>query len=494
MTDWRFDPRRFGVALLCLAVAVGVPAFVAAAADAPGPATAADAPAPATAAAAGATAAETAAAVAATDVTEGVDWPAYRGARAGGVGEGFRTPLNWSVAAQRNIKWKVPIPGLGHSSPIVWGDRLFVTTAVRDSGEATLKPGLYGDIEPVKGGVVNRWVLYCLDKTTGKTLWQRTPTTGIPKIKRHPKSSHANSTPATDGKRVVAFFGSEGLYCYDVDGELLWEQDLGLLDSGYFRAPAAQWGFGSSPVIHDGLVIVQCDVQSNSFIAALDITDGSEVWRTPRDDVPTWSTPTVDVRPGRSQVIVNGYKHIGGYDLLTGKGLWKLTGGGDIPVPTPIVAGDLIYITSAHGGPAPIYAVRAAAAGDIGLAEGERANGHIAWSYRKGGNYMQTPLVYGKHLYLCTDGGVLSCLNATTGEQLYREKLGIRGGFTASPVAADGKIYLTAENGDVAVVNAGPQFGIAAVNDLGESCLSTPAISRGALFFRTRHHLIAVAE
>ena len=422
------------------------------------------------------------------------NWPAFRGLGASGVAEGFKTPIEWSVTSQQNVKWKVSVPGLGHSAPIVWGNRIFVTTAIRAKGKAKLKPGLYGDITPVTDKTQTRWVLLCFDRETGELLWERTAHDGVPQTKRHPKSSHANPTPATDGKHVVALFGSEGIHCYDTGGQLLWQTDLGLLDSGFYRAPAAQWGFGSSPVIYEGLVVIQCDVQKGSFLAALDIANGQEVWRTPRDDVPTWSTPTIDVRPGRAQVIVNGYKHIGGYDLRSGTELWRSAGGGDIPVPTPVVGHGLIYFTSAHGGMSPICAIQIDAEGDLGQTSSSNQSKHIAWCHERGGNYMQTPLVYGQYVYLCSDRGVLSCLNAVTGDYIYKQKLPIRSSFTASPVAGDGKIYLTAENGSVAVVKAGAEFQLVATNDLGESCLATPAISRGRLFFRTRHHLVAVSD
>lgn len=210
--------------------------------------------------------------------------------------------------------------------------------------------------------------------------------------------------------------------------------------------PAAQWGFASSPVIHEGVVVVQCDVQKGGFLAAFDINDGRELWRSPRSDVPTWSTPTIHRGGGRTQVIVNGYKHIGGYDFRTGKELWRLTGGGDIPVPTPVVAHGLVFITNAHGRMAPIYAVRLGAQGDISLKDTEETNAHVAWSTRRHGGYMQTPIVYGHHLYVCRDNGILSCCEARTGKRLYQERLGTgRTGFTASPVAADGKLYFTSE-------------------------------------------------
>jgi outer membrane protein assembly factor BamB len=424
-------------------------------------------------------------------LAQGQNWPSFRGRFAAGVADGYATPVTWSIEKGERLKWRTPIPGLAHSSPIVWGDRVFVTTAVSDRDEPTLKVGMYGDVEPVEEAEVFAWEVYCLDKRSGAVLWEQTAHTGVPKIKRHPKSSHANSTPATDGEHVVAFFGSEGLYCYDMTGKLLWQKDLGLLDSGFFRAPAAQWGFGSSPVIHEGRLIVQCDVQRDSFLAALDVNTGRETWRTPREDVPTWSTPTVTVREGKSQVIVNGFRHAGGYDFETGKEVWRLTGGGDIPVPTPIVAHDLVFLTNAHGRLSPLYAIRAEAGGDVSLAEGTASNAGVAWSYPRQGCYMPTPLAYGDYLYCCRDNGTLACYRAKTGEQVYEERL--KGGFSASPVAADGKLYLTSESGDVHVVKAGPEFQLLAANSMGETCMATPAVSHGRLFFRTRRNVVAVA-
>jgi outer membrane protein assembly factor BamB len=426
--------------------------------------------------------------------SRGVNWPSFRGSQASGVAEGFKTPEWWNVEKGENLKWKTPIPGLGHSSPVIWSNRIFVTTAVNERGDADLKVGLYGDIGAADDSGKQRWLLICADKASGKILWQHTAREGNPQIKRHTKATHANSTAATDGQHVVCFFGSEGLFCFDVEGRLLWQRDLGRLDSGYYRVPDAQWGFGSSPIIHENLVIVQCDVQTNSFLATFDLKDGKELWRTPRNEVPTWSTPTVVTNAGRTEIVVNGYKHIGGYDLRTGKSLWKMRGGGDIPVPTPVFAHGLIFITSAHGPMAPIYAIRLGAVGDITLTSGSSTNAHVAWSTSRRGNYMQTPIVVGDYLYCCNDAGVLACYNAKTGDNLYTERLGSGGtGFTASAVAADGKIFCTSEQGAVHVVKSGPQFEVIAKNELGEICMATPAISEGALFFRTRSHLVAIA-
>ena len=424
------------------------------------------------------------------------NWPSYRGPRAGGVAAGRPVPLRWNVPAGENVRWKTPIGGLGHSSVVIWGDRLFLTTAFSGAANPELKVGLYGDITPVTDDTVHRFEVSALDKETGAVLWSQTAHEGVPRIKRHKKSTHANSTPATDGERVVAFFGSEGLYCYDMDGNLQWKKDFGVLDSGFFMVKTAQWGFGSSPVIHDGKVVVQADVQENSFLAVLDLETGEEIWRTGRDDVPTWSTPTLlPVAGGATQVVVNGFRHVGGYDFATGEEIWRMAGGGDIPVPTPVAAHGLVFITSAHGRLAPILALRPQARGDISLQGESTSNEGVVWSQPRDGGYMQTPIVYGDYLYVCRDNGVLSCLDARTGELQYKTRVGSGGsGFSSSPVASDGRIYFTSELGDVHVVRAGPEFEELAVNELGEIHMSTPAISEGVIFFRTRGHVIAVGE
>ncbi len=421
----------------------------------------------------------------------GVNWPSFRGPRSSGINEGFPTPTSWNAETGENILWKTPIPGLSHASPVVWGDRVFVTTAI-SSRDNSVRVGLYGDIAPVQDDSEHRWMVYALDKRSGEIVWERTAHRGVPKIKRHTKSTHASATMAVDGHHVIAYFGSEGLYAYDMEGELLWKKDLGVLDSGFYMVPTAQWGVASSPIIHDGKVILLADVQQGSFIAAFDLSSGEEVWRTPRDEVPTWGTPNVYEDNGVSQVVVNGYRHIGGYDPATGAEVWRMRGGGDIPVPTPVFGHGLIFITNAHGPMSPIYAIRPSARGDITLA-GESANDSVAWSYSRGGGYMQTPLVYGDLLYNCRDNGALSVYDARTGERLYQERLGSGGGFSASPVAADGKVYFSSEDGDVFVLAAGARFELLARNPMGEVTMATPAISEGMLLFRTQGHVVAVA-
>lgn len=419
------------------------------------------------------------------------NWPQFRGTAASGVAENAKTPTKWDAEKGENILWKAETPGLGLSSPIVWGDRIFLTTAVRTKGEQPLRVGLYGDIEPVKDDSQFQWQVLCYDLKTGKQLWAKTAFEGTPQIKRHTKASHANCTPATDGSRVVAFFGSEGMYCYDMAGTLLWKRDLGTLDSGYYEVPDAQWGFASSPIIHGDKILVQCDVQKGSFVAALNIEDGTDVWMTPRKEVPTWSTPAVY----KDQVILNGYRHIGAYDLNSGEEVWKMHGGGDIPVPTPIVAHDLIYITNGHGFENPVYAFKPTAKGKLKLKRDEHSSEHIAFRLPGKGTYMQTPIIVGERLYLCKDNGVMSCCDAKTGKQIFQARLG-KGltGFTASPVCAGDKLYFTSEDGDVYVVQDGPEFKLLGKNSIGEPSMATPAISGNTLLIRGQKHLFAIGE
>jgi outer membrane protein assembly factor BamB len=425
----------------------------------------------------------------------GIDWPQFRGISANGTAEGFALPERWNVATGANVRWRAAVPGLSHSSPIVWGDMVCVTTAVAQGKEEALKVGLYGDTTPVDDATPLSWEVHCFDKNNGASRWSAVAHKGIPKIKRHPKGTHANSTLATDGRRLVAMFGSEGLFAYDTRGTLLWRKDLGLLESGFFQVPEAHWGFASSPVIHGDRVIVQADVLKGSFLATFDVATGQELWRTERNDYPTWSTPTVHSANGRTQVIVNGFKHVGGYELATGKELWRMSGGGDIPVPTPVVHRDLAIITNAHGPAAPIFAVRIGATGDISLAAGTQTNDHIAWSQQREGAYMQTPIVYREHLYICRDNGVLSVYDVATGGRLYQQRLAAGAtGFSASAVAGDGKVYYAGEDGSVLVIKAGPVFEQLAQNEMGETLMATPAISEGTIFLRTRTRLVAVAR
>jgi hypothetical protein len=412
------------------------------------------------------------------------NWPQFRGPDACGVEASARTRIRWNIAKGENIRWHTPIEGLAHSSPIVWGNIVYVTTAVGPGGQE-VKVGLYGDIEPADDQSSHQWRVLALGKDTGKILWNKLGCEVIPRGKRHPKSTHCNSTPATDGQRLVAIFGSEGLFCFDREGSLLWKKDLGPMKSGYYVVPSAQWGFSSSPVVHDGKVVVLCDVLGDSFLAEFDLADGRQLWRAARNDVPTWGTPAVTKTADRTEILVNGWHHTGAYDFADGREIWKLDGGGDIPVPTPIVAGGLAYFTSGHGGQHPMRAIRLDSAGDAG----------VAWQHRNKGNYMQTPIIVGDFLYGCYDTGIVTCFEAKPGAIRYSERIGNGSeGFTASPVSDGKNLYFTSEIGNVYVIPANGNFSVTATNTLGETCLSTPAVSDGNLFYRTRHELIDIGQ
>jgi outer membrane protein assembly factor BamB len=425
----------------------------------------------------------------------GVDWPQFRGIAATGIAEGYSLPEKWNAADGTNVVWNTAIPGLGLSSPVVWGDDIFISTSISGKADSNLKVGYYGDITPVQDDTAHEWRVYALDKKTGAIKWQQTAFKGVPKIKRHTKSSHANSTLATDGERIAAFFGSEGLYLYDLSGKLLWQKDLGVLDAGFYRVPEAQWETGSSPILHDGMVVVQADVQKGSFLAMFDAKDGREVWRVTRADVPTWSTPTIHTVNGRTQILVNGMRHVGAYDFKTGKEIWKLSGGGDIPVPTPVVSDGLVYITNAHGDLAPVYAIREGATGDISLKDGATSTEAVAWSVSRGGGYMATPLVYRGLVYVVRHNGVLAVHDAKTGEKKYEQRLaGATSAFTASPVANDGRIYIASEDGQIFVIAASSKYEVLAMNEMSTPVLATPAISDGRLFLRTQDRIMAIGR
>jgi outer membrane protein assembly factor BamB len=423
------------------------------------------------------------------------DWPAFRGPQASGVQDGFSLPTTWNAdaaaGAVSGVRWKTPVPGLAHSSPVVWGNRLFTATAVRESGDAPLRLGLFGDSDGADDNVVQRWAMYCLDKTTGRVVWERTVRTGRPRAGRHVKATHANTTLATDGQRLVCFLGAEGVHAYSLDGEHLWSRDLGVIKVSKY---GIDWGFGASPVIFKERIYLQCDAPDDPYLVALRLDNGEEVWRTPRKDVceRSWATPFVHDDGTRVQVVANGWPYAVSYDAATGKELWRLRSGGDNPIPTPFAADGLIYVANGHGA-APVFAIRPSATGDISLKDGASSNAHVVWSDGQNGAYIQTPLVYRGLLYSGTNAGVLKCYEGKNGTRHYQQRLTQEpSAFTASPVAGDGKIYCTSEQGDVFVVAAGPAFTLLAHNRLGETCLATPAISEGRLFFRTRSHLVAV--
>jgi outer membrane protein assembly factor BamB len=419
------------------------------------------------------------------------NWPQFRGPQASGVSANS-APVTWNVETGENIRWQTPISGLGHACPIIWEDHLYVATAVKPGSKPKLKPGLYGNIDSYKETESHQWRLLCLDKSNGKILWDKLGVEAVPRSERHMKASHCNSTPATDGKRIAALFGSEGLFCFDMEGRQLWHKDLGRMKAGWYTTASAEWGFGSSPVLHEGKVLVQCDVENEQFLAAYDAKDGHQLWRTQRHEVPTWSTPLVVASPRRTQVVANGWKNIAAYDFATGKELWRLNDGGDIPVASPIRAGDLIILTSGHGKYRPMRAIRLDATGDISPPSIDGTSAGVVWSHARRGNYLATPIAVGDLFWGDLDG-VVTCFDVKTGEVQYNERIGGGGeAFTASAVAAADKLYFTGEQGDVFVVPAKKEFSVLATNKLGGLCFSTPGVSDGTIFFRTTEKLVAV--
>jgi outer membrane protein assembly factor BamB len=422
-------------------------------------------------------------------------WPSFRGPRASGIADKQGLPDTWNVKTGEHILWRTPIPGLAHSSPIIWGDRIFVTSAISSRPNATFRPGLYGDGDASDDLSRQRWVMYAIDKRTGKTLWERVVYEGEPLNKRHIKSTYASSSPATDGRVVVAWFGSQGVYAYDLDGTLRWKVDLGDVDMGAYNIPTIEWGPASSPIIWNGLVILQCDTQADSFVIALNAETGKTVWKTERKELPSWGTPTVAMTSAGPELVTNASNFIRGYDPRTGKELWKLGHSSKITAPTPIATDDFLVVASGRAPERPIFVIRAGARGDLTLPEGETRSQSIVWSRTGRGSYMPTPLIYGDLLYVLGNNGVFDAYNLKTGDEIYRQRLPeIGSGYSASPVAADGKIYLSNEDGEMLVVAGGPTFRHIATNSLGEPLMATPALSEGVMYVRSSRTLFAIGS
>jgi outer membrane protein assembly factor BamB len=420
------------------------------------------------------------------------NWPSFRGPNASGVAEGTNPPTTWDLEKSQNVLWKTDIPGLSHSSPIVWGNQIFVITAVSSEAKPTFKAKDRG-IGLANDDARHTWMIFALDKRNGRVLWTEKAYEGVPRAKRHVKATQANSTPVTDGRYVVALFGSEGLACYDLKGKLVWKQDLGVLNPGLWDDKESSWGHASSPIIYRDLVIVQADGHAQSFIAAFNLKDGKQAWRVERNEITSWTTPTIYQGKDRVELIANGGRYIRGYDPLTGKELWRFADNNtEVKMQAPLVANDLIYITGGYPPGRVMYAFRPGAVGDISLKSGEDKNAFLAWTTSKGSPYTPTPIIYGDLLYVLADNGVLSAYDAKTGETIYQQRLPTS--FSASPVAADGKLYLCSEDGDVFVVKAGKQYELLSRNVMGQPLMSTPALTDGMLILRGQNTLYALGE
>ena len=422
-------------------------------------------------------------------------WPSFRGPQASGVADGQHLPDRWDVATGENVLWRTPIPGLAHSSPIVWGDRVFVTSAVSTNPDASFKPGLYGDGDASEDRSAQKWMLYAIDRRTGRIAWERVAVEGVPLDKRHMKSTYASATPATDGRIVVALFGSQGLYAYDVNGAFRWKVDLGRMNMGAYDIPTYEWGPASSPVLWKDLVIVQVDTQADSFLIALKAATGETAWKTARAELPSWGTPTVAATAAGPRLVTNASNYVRGYDPATGRELWKLGGSSKITAPTPVFADGVFVVASGRAPERPIFVVRADAQGDITPPAGKTSGGALVWSRTGRGSYMPTPLVYRGIVYVLANNGVFDAYDLATGDEIYRQRLQkVGNGFSASPVAADGKIYLSNEDGDLVIVEAGRTFRQIGANEMGELVMATPALSNGVMYVRTAKSLVAIGR
>jgi outer membrane protein assembly factor BamB len=384
------------------------------------------------------------------------NWNQFRGAHAGIVGDA-ELPTEW--AADKHVVWKVLVPGVGWSQPVVWGERIFITTA-----EATNQPKpdpnnrgpgvsgfamLFGGASQEPPKTTYRWKVLCLDAATGETVWEKPARDGRPTIKIHTNNTYASETPVTDGERLIAYFGMTGVYCYDLDGNLVWEKDLGAYPTQF------GWGTGSSPLLHDELVYIQCDNDKASFLVALDKHTGDEAWRVDREEKTNWSTPYLWNNKLRSELVVAGGSSIRSYDPKSGELLWSMKGNGRTAT-TPTGSEELLYVDSYDrltGNNGIFAAIRPGAMGDISLKARETTNEHIAWSVRLRGARIASPILSQGCIYVLGQGsGIVHCLDAQTGQEHYRKRLPGAAGFTASPLAHDEKVYCLDQNGMTSVI------------------------------------------
>ena len=419
-----------------------------------------------------------------------VQWPQFRGPDAGAIADDPALPDTWSET--QNIAWKTAIPGLGWSSPIVWDDHIFLTSAISDGKEPPPAPGLYDEHDHVKASAAQHWMVYDIEFKTGKIRWQRELKNGEPPLLRHVKNSYASETAVTDGELVYVYFGSLGLVtALDFKGNVVWRKDLGAFNT------QVELGTGASPALYkDRLIIVQ-DNTTKSKIIAFDKRSGKELWNVDRDETGNWSTPLVWENEVRTEIVTTGTRRVRSYGL-DGKLLWELRGMSELTIPSPFASNGLVYISSGYPGGAlrPVYAIRPGAAGDISLKSGETSNEYVVWHQPFLGTYNTSALVYRNYYYTLLDRGFLLCHDARTGQQVYgRQRLSVDGsGFTASPWAYNGKIFAMSEDGDTFVVQAGPEYRVLGKNSLDQMPLATPAVLRGSLIMRTQSNLYRIAK
>jgi outer membrane protein assembly factor BamB len=386
------------------------------------------------------------------------NWPQFRGPRSQGISTETGLPVQWS--ATNNVRWKTALPGPGHSSPIIWGNRVFLT-AFRKQGQGQL-------------------LALCLEKASGKILWEREVQTGrIEPV--HATNSPASPTPATDGQYLYVYFGSRGLICFDFNGKKMWEKPIGPYP--------IEWGSASSPIVYGDLVLLNCDTDAEDFLLAVDKRTGKTVWQTSRSNVErAWPTPLVWQVDGQDQIVINGSGGVKAYDPKDGRELWMVEGVPRWVGPTPVAAHGLLYVASNGLDPENfIMAIRPGGKGNV-------TRTHVAWRYGKSVSSVPSPVVVGDYLYSVRNGGIMACLNAKTGALMWEQRLPAGGNYYASPVAADGKIYLLSEEGKATVVAAKPVYELLSANDMGERCMASPAISDGQIFIRSDNHLFCIGK
>ena len=419
------------------------------------------------------------------------NWPQWRGPEGSGVSEEKNLPIEWNET--KNVVWKTALPGKGFSQPSIWGNRVFLTTDI-EGGPApeSHKPPVHmvgGQVfkHPEWDGIdkIHTFKTICLDRDTGKILWEKVSYEGPTFDYRHKRGNYAAPTPATDGKYVYSYFGAEGLYCYDFNGKLIWKKHIDNITT-------LGMGVGTSPVLYNNLLILQVDqtaATDKSFITALDKKTGKEVWRVARPIQVSWTTPLLIKTPQRDELVTSGNEFLISYDPATGKELWRASGLKSHAIATPVVGHGLVILSSGY----PSKVIKAIKLGGSGNLDG---TDKIAWQYNKGTSYVPSPILYGDYLYLMSDAGILTCVNPKTGEIVYE------GGrvpvatkfYGASPVAFDGKILLTSDDGDTYVIKAGPKHEVMGSNSLGEPVRTSIAIAGGKLFIRGDKHLYCIAN
>jgi outer membrane protein assembly factor BamB len=418
-------------------------------------------------------------------------WPRFRGPNATGVLEDPTLPDTWS--ATENVIWRTEIPGSGLSSPVVWGDKIFLTAAKRADAAYVADRSLWsGTLDQTPPKDEHYWMVYCLDANTGKILWEHEVHRGVPLTSHHPKNTYASATPVTDGERVFAYFGNVGVFAFNMQGKPLWSKKIGPFETRH------GWGMATSPVLHGNRLFILCDNDDQSFLAAFDKNTGEQLWRVERDEKSTWSTPFIWENELRTELVTSGAIRMRSYDL-DGKLLWEIGGPmSTLAIPSPFANDGLLYLTSGYVGDdaRPVYAVKPGASGDITLQPDQDSNKYIAWHLPQGGPYNPSPLVYGGYFYTLFDRGFLTCHDAKTGKEVYGkvrlDEAGRR--FTASPWAYNGKIFALSEEGDTLVIKAGPEYELLHINSLDEPALATPAIAAGSLFIRTAAALYRIGK